>query len=178
MVSASVVVVFAIVGTVMATSGLTTLEKGIKITDFLPEDSYVGTYFAKRDLYFGEIDTIEVITRVRVDPSSAQDRAMLVSTISEMEALDFTVGWGSCWYNSWSDWHSTAYSGALDGSTSTSDARASFDVWLATDEAKEKFKNDIVLDGDGIVTISKCSMLFLFSTMDTDQAVVEMYAAR
>mmetsp|Transcript_20227 Transcript_20227/g.42150 ORF Transcript_20227/g.42150 Transcript_20227/m.42150 type:complete len:586 (+) Transcript_20227:673-2430(+) len=176
-VSGSVILAFAIVGTVMATSGLTTLKKGIKITDFLPEGSYVGTYFAKRDLYFGEIDTIEVITKATIDPSSPQDRALLESTLSEIEALDFTVGWSSCWYNSWSEWHTTAYSSALDGSTSMSDARASFDAWLATDDAKEKFTNDIILD-ESVITTSKLQMLFLFSTMDTDKAVVEMYATR
>ena len=162
----------------MASRGLNYVEKGIKITDFLPEGSYVGVYFAKRDFYFGEIDTIEIITTAQIDPSSTDDRTKLISTIDNVAGLNFTVGWSNCWYENWESWHASTYLSTLDSTTSTSDARASFDAWLATDEAKIKYRNNIIIDSGGLISTSKLSILFLFSTMDTDKAVVEMYEAR
>lgn len=100
-VSKVTVVLFLILGAAMSYQGFSHVEKGIKITDFLPAGSFVGTYFEKRDLYFGEIDSIEYITTSTIDPSSADDRTKLSTTFTNVENLSFTVGAPNCWFTAW-----------------------------------------------------------------------------
>ncbi|GMH91249.1 hypothetical protein TrVE_jg6783 [Triparma verrucosa] len=172
-VSKVAIFLFLVLGAGMSYQGFSSIEKGIKITDFLPAGSYVGIFYEKRDLYFGEIDTMEFITTATIDPSSADDRAKLSTTFTNVENLSFTVGTPNCWFNAWQ-----AFDTSLSASTSESDAQASFDNFMSTDEAKTKYANNMVFNDDGKIVTSKCNSLFLFATMDVEKAVDEMYQAR
>jgi predicted RND superfamily exporter protein len=181
MVARGVVLFFAVEGFAMAYHGLTTIGKGINVSDFLPTGSYVEEYFSKRDIYFGEVDQIEFITTKVIDVGKAADRDRLADLTASVDAMEQTVGTCDCWFSSWQQYHAGVNGAALDSATSYSDARASFDGFKLTDAFVGHYAASVVfqeVDGVELISTSKCSSLFLFSSQDTDKAVGEMDEAR
>ncbi|GMI07254.1 hypothetical protein TrRE_jg6005, partial [Triparma retinervis] len=170
---------FLLLGSLMGYRGITTIGKGIKISDFLPEGSYVSEYFEKRDLYFGEIDRIEFITTVDVDVGVQEDRAGMDKLMADIEALDQTVGPPDCWYSAFLSHWSADNSGRSIDSAPADDVRASFSSFRSTPLFATRYAGSaVLLPGGGVVSTSKCGSLFYFASHDTDAALLDMDRAR
>jgi len=172
------VFLFLTCGSLMGYKGITTIGKGIKISDFLPEGSYVIDFFQVRDRWFGEVDKIEFITTVEVDVGVKEDREKMKRLIVDVEGLDQTVGQADCWYSAFEAYWSSANPGVeMDGATS-SDVRAAFTSFMDTTTFVTRYSTSVFLTGSGVVKSSKCGSLFYFASYDTDVALVDMDLAR
>lgn len=167
---------FLLLGSLMGYRGITTIGKGIKISDFLPEGSYVSEYFEKRDLYFGEIDRIEFITTVDVDVGVEGDRARMDKLMADIEALEQTVGPPDCWYAAFLSYWSDNNGGSIDDAEA-SVVKSSFTSFQSTPLYTTRYSNAVVLNS-GVVSTSKCGSLFYFASHDTDTALLDMDKAR